>query len=94
MLSCANDQDTAAFRLSDVAHAARAIINHCIAGRDPSYGGIVGVSDVPSFYVSVAGPAWMDLQGNSTIIDGTELGGNITLLDAQLGGNTMLLDTE
>lgn len=92
MLSCANDQDTAAFRLSDVAHAARAIMNHCIVGRDPSYGGIVGVSDVPTFYVSVAGPAF--LEGNSTIIDGTELEGNITLLDAQLGGNTTLLDTE
>ena len=82
MLSCVNDQDTAAFRFSDVAHAAKAIMNHCVEGHDYSYGGIVGVSDVPTFYVSVAGPA-MDLQGNSTIIDGTEL-----------GGNTMLIDTE
>lgn len=94
MLSCANNLDTAAFRLSDAAHAARAIINNCVQGHDPSYGGIVGVSDVPSFYVSVAGHDDNALQGNSSTIDDTWLGGNITLLDAGLSENTTLLDTE
>ncbi|KAK0508067.1 hypothetical protein JMJ35_009151 [Cladonia borealis] len=106
MVSCANDRDTSAFRLSDVAHAARAIINQCVVGRDLSYGGIVGVSDVPSFYVSVAGNAENRPQGNSTTINDTWLGGNNTTLfdtelggittlpDTELGGNTTLLDTE
>ena len=83
MLSCANDQDAASFRLSEVAHQATAIIELCVQGHDTSYGGIVGVSDVPSFFVSVAGPAMNTLQGNSTVIDDTEP-----------GGSTMLLDTE
>ena len=95
MVSCANDRDTSAFRLSDVAHKARAIITQCVDGRDISYGGIVGVSDVPSFYVSVAGHAENPPQGNSTTIDDTWLGGNnATLFDTELGGITMLPDTE
>ena len=83
MLSCANDQDAASFRLSEVAHQARAIIKQCVEGHDTSYGGIVGVSDVPSFYVSVAGAVMNPLQGSSTAIDDTELGGNTTLLDTE-----------
>ena len=83
MLSCVNDQDTAAFRLSEVAHKARAIISHCVDNHDISYGGVFGVSDVPSFYVSVAGNARNPLQGNSTTIDDTEPGGNTILLDTE-----------
>ena len=95
MVSCANDRDTSAFRLSDVAHKARAIITQCVDGRDISYGGIVGVSDVPSFYVSVAGHAENTPQENSTTIDDTWLGGdNTTLFDTELGGITTLSDME
>ena len=91
MLSCANDRDTASLKLSDVARQARAIIDYCVEGRDASYGGIFGVSDVPTFYVSVGGPvsdgASIDsinlLQGESTTIHGTELGGNTTFLDTE-----------
>ena len=93
MVSCANDRDTSAFRLADVALKARAIITQCVNGRDLSYGGIVGVSDVPSFYVSVAGHA-ENPQGNSTTIDDTWLGGsNTTLFDTELGEITTLPDT-
>ena len=94
MVSCANDRDTSAFRLADVALKARAIITECVNGRVLSYGGIVGVGDVPSFYVSVAGNA-ESLQGNSTTIDDAWLGGNnTTLFDMELGGITTLPDTE
>lgn len=93
MLSCQNDMDTAELRLADVAHQARAIISRCVEGYDISYGGIVGISDVPSFYVSVAGPAasWdaasigtiNPLQGKSTTLHDTEAGGNTTFLDTE-----------
>ncbi len=79
MLSCENDRDTASFKLADVARQVRAIINYCIEGHDTTYGGIVGVSDVPTFYVSIAGP----IQGESTTVHDTEPGGSTTFLDTE-----------
>ena len=83
MVSSSSNVETAIFRLADVASRARTIINVCVNGQPHPYGGIVGVSDVPSFYVSVGGPAEagnLDTLGTleeySTMFYGTELGGN------------------
>ena len=91
MLSSSNDWDTAVFRLADVANRARAIINVCVNGQAVTYGGIVGMlSDVPSFYVSVGGPAESgsidtldSLEEYSTAIYETELGGNTTVSETE-----------
>ena len=93
MLSSQNDYETALFRLADVAHQARAIINICVEGHDISYGGIVGIGAVPSFYVSVAGSAssW-DLASSGTI--NPLLGNSTTIQDTEPGGKTTFSDTE
>ena len=89
MVSSSN-MDTAEFRLADVASRARTIIDACVTGQPVSYGGIVGISNVPSFYVSLAGPAEAgsintldSLEENSNIIYETELGGNNTVSETE-----------
>ena len=48
--------DSPELRLADVARKARKINDACIKGQPVSYGGIVGITDLPSFYVSISGP--------------------------------------
>lgn len=89
MVSSAN-MDTAEFRLADVASHARTIIDVCINGQPVTYGGIVGISDVPSFYVSVAGPA---NDGSIDILDSLEEY-STRIYDTELGGKNTVSETE
>ena len=89
MVSSSN-MDTAEFRLADVAKRARTIIDACVTGQPVSYGGIVGISDVPSFYVSLGGPVEAgdintldSLEEYSSIIFETELGGKNTVSETE-----------
>lgn len=90
MLSSSSDLDTAVFRFADIAIRARAIMNFCVEGQDVSYGGIVGISDVPSFYVSIGGPAD---SGNIDTLGSLEEY-STTIYDTELGDNTTAPETE
>lgn len=90
MVSSSSNEDTAVFRLADVASRARTIINVCVNGQPVPYGGIFGVGDVPSFYVSVGGPA--DI-GNLDTLDSLDEYSTM-FYDTELGGDTTISETE
>ena len=89
MVSSSN-MDTAEFRLADVAKRARTIIDACVTGQPVSYGGIVGISDVPSFYVSLGGPVEA---GDINILDSLEEYSSITY-ETESGGKNTVSETE
>ena len=69
VVNCENDRDTAVFRLADIAHEARNIINTCVDQPDPSgryallrWGGVHGLLSENTFYVAVASPAEPELE--------------------------------
>ena len=90
ILVSSSNMDTAEFRLADVASRARKIIDACVTGRPVSYGGIVGIADLPSFYVSIAGPGDA---GNIDTLDSLEEYGSITY-ETEFGGKNTVSETE
>ena len=90
MLSSSSNLDTAVFRLADVASRARTIMNVCVDGQNVAYGGIVGISDVPSFYVSIGGPSE---SGNIDTLDSLEEY-STAIYETELEGSTTVSETE
>ena len=90
MLSCENDLDSSVFRLSDVARQANKIMEACVLDGETPYGGVVGVSDVTSFYVSIGKPLPVGHTAGIVITASTE-GDNSTALNVGASGRSSMV---